>query len=194
MRTKFNVPGLQPHQMHVVLKRHAQDRRVVGRGQRDDVFQGAQAGRAFGHVLRRQALRGRSPLPQSRAGRAIAPSRRGRGRRYARRSAGIVQQVLHQLVGGRQFGGIGQADQHHLAGQDRTGGVAHLEQPLHQDLPGAGERGDRQLVGQRDSAFGLARAAVEKTLRAGRDLDAGQEMHRFQQVLDHRQGVGACVI
>ena len=65
-------------------------------------------------------------------------------------------------------------------GLNRSRRVAHLAQALEQNLPGAGERGHRKFRGHFAGAFGLARTAIEKALGCGRDLDAGQEMHRLQ--------------
>ena len=48
----------------------------------------------------------------------------------------------------------------------------------------------RQLGG----ALGLAGAAVEEALRRGRDFHAGEEMGGLQQVLHHRQRIGAGII
>ncbi len=72
--------------------------------------------------------------------------------------------------------------------------IAHFEQALEQHLPGAGERGDLQFRRQVRRAFGLARGSIEEALGGRRHFQAGEEMSDFQQILHHRQRIGAGII
>ena len=54
--------------------------------------------------------------------------------------------------------------------------------------------GTDSLAASSAARLASPRAAVEEALRRGRDLHAGEEMRGLQQILHHRQRIGAGVI
>src|SRR6185437_3516588 len=110
-------------------------------GERADLDGRRRGKRRFRRALRTHRRARRNRRPRS----FTATVSTARRRRRPGRFGFIVQQVAHQLVGGRKVGGIGEADQRHLAGGDGPRRVAHFKETFEQHLPGTRQRRDRKL-------------------------------------------------
>ena len=89
---------------------------------------------------------------------------------------------------------MGEADEDHLGGHHRPVGLLHLGNALEQHLPGAGEDTDREALGEIAAAHALGLGEAVILHRLGHELEAGDEMGEFGEVVQHHDRIGAGIV
>ena len=103
----------------------------------------------------------------------------------------FLTEVADDLSRGWQVAAIGQTHHYHFRGHKRRRRVLDLRQALEQELPGAGQHRHGQLRGYFQSSLGFGLGYFRGLRCFGQNLQPGQPVTQYQQVLDDDHGIGA---